>query len=106
MAPAPDGGKDPSCRGRPHHSLHVSHICATRNETGFLGDHPVPDGTRLFVAMIHGAQQIAVELVSKRRPKLLDCSGHFLARFTETHPRSSLRGSLQSSLRQRLTMPL
>ena len=61
MPSTTDGGKNSGLGGGPDCSLHIAYIQAARDEAGPARYHAVPDGPRVLVAVIGGAQQIAFE---------------------------------------------
>ena len=76
---APDGGENSGGRGDPDRVLHIADVRTACDESRLLGDHAVPDGTRVFVMTMPGPQQIAFESPSERGIRLFDWFRHFLA---------------------------
>src|SRR5215469_3284971 len=78
MTAAPHGCENSGSRGDPDRALHVANVRTACDESWLLGNHAVPNGTRIFVTMMLGPQQIAFESPSERGIRLLDYFRHCL----------------------------
>jgi hypothetical protein len=61
MAAASDSGENSVPGGDTNRILYISDIRTASYEARLLGDHAVPNSTRIFVAMVTGPQQLTFE---------------------------------------------
>ncbi|MGA7460741.1 MAG: hypothetical protein WBW69_10970 [Candidatus Korobacteraceae bacterium] len=56
MPSTTDRGENSGLSGSSDCVLHVAYICATRDKAWFASYHAIPNGTRVFIPALAGAQ--------------------------------------------------